>query len=74
MIYISITLIGSTHLLPKTGQVESGAEKALKMRDSIQLNTHLLRPCGTEIGVWSCSKRTHRNKSDTALDLKEFLV
>lgn len=25
--------------LPMTGQVESGAEKALKMRDSIQLNT-----------------------------------
>ena len=59
MIYLLITLNGSTQFLPMTGQVKKAAKKTLKLRN--QINPVLsLRPPGRGLKCWSCSRKRYR--------------
>ena len=78
MIYLLITLNGSTQFLPMTGQVKKAAKKALKLRN--QINPVLsLRPPGRGLKCWTLvgwakvqQEKVQKNIYDTALGLKEL--
>ena len=71
MIYLLITLNGSTQSLPMTGQVKEGAKKTLKLRN--QINPVL--PPGRGLKCWELQQeKVQKYIYDTALGLKELMA
>lgn len=72
MIYLLITLNGSTQFLPMTGQVKKGAKKTLKLRNQIN-PVRSLRPPGRGLKCWELQQeKVQKYIYDTALGLKEL--